>query len=89
MRKIGKNIVILADGCFDPIHAGHIQHLNYSRKLGTYLVVNTNPDYVIWEKRPLIGPFLKENERKIYLKSLPFVDQVLSMTTIDALDKIL
>ena len=83
-----EKIVILADGCFDPIHEGHIKHLIYSSELGTYLVVNTNPDYVIWEKRPLIGPFLAENERKMYLKSFPFVDKVLSMPSIDALREI-
>ena len=84
-----KKIVVLADGCFDPMHSGHLEHLRSSKKLGSYLIVNTNPDSVIWEKRPLVGPFLTVNERKSFIKSLPFVDKVTSMMTVQALGEII
>ena len=83
-----KKIVVLADGCFDPMHSGHLEHLMSSKKLGSYLIVNTNPDSVIWKKRPLVGPFLTANERKSFIKSLPFVDEVTSMMTVQALGEI-
>ena len=49
-----KQIVALPEGCFDRIHREHLENLLYSKNLGSCLVVNTNPDYVIWEKRTLI-----------------------------------
>jgi rfaE bifunctional protein nucleotidyltransferase chain/domain len=42
-RKEGKTIV-LANGCFDLIHVGHIRYLQEARKMGDVLVVALNSD---------------------------------------------
>ena len=31
--------IVLADGCFDVIHVGHIEHLEEARKIGSHLIV--------------------------------------------------
>ena len=85
---MNKKLIILADGCFDPLHSGHIEHLIAARKLGSHLIVNTNPDSVIIAKRPGIGPFLAGNDRIKLISSLPFVDKTISLPTVDAIKKI-
>jgi len=42
-RKKGKTIV-LANGCFDLIHVGHIRYLQGAKKMGDLLVVALNSD---------------------------------------------
>ena len=82
-----KELIVLADGCFDPLHSGHIEHLKAASKLGSHLIVNTNPDSIIWKKRPKVGPFLTKNNRKALLETLPFIDKVTSMRTVQVLEK--
>ena len=36
--------VVLANGCFDVLHAGHIRYLQGARALGDILVVGINSD---------------------------------------------
>ena len=80
--------IILADGCFDPFHEGHIHYLRAAKELGTKLIVNMATDREIWLKRPSIGPFLKECVRKQLLESLRFVDSVVVIDTAEALNEI-
>jgi len=83
-----KKVTVLVDGCFDPIHDGHIEHFKSARNLGSYLVVNTNPDSVIIIKRPKIGPFLIAEDRKKLISSFPFVDKAISLSSVDAIKEI-
>ena len=39
-----KNAVIVS-GYFNPIHKGHIEYINLSKKLGDYLIVIVNNDF--------------------------------------------
>ena len=82
---MNKELIVLADGCFDPLHSGHIEHLIATRKLGSRLIVNTNPDSVIIAKRPSIGPFLIAKDRKALIHSFPFVDKVTNMFSVEAI----
>ncbi len=74
-------IKVLADGCLDPLHEGHIAYLEAAKALGNYLVVNTVTDAEIWQKRPTIGPFLPAESRLTVLRSLRAVDEVVVMDT--------
>ncbi len=74
-RKIGANIV-LANGCFDLMHVGHIRYLAGAKALGHILVVGVNSDR---QARALKGegrPFMPENERAEIVSALRFVDLV-------------
>lgn len=68
-------ITVLAHGCFDLLHAGHIDHLREAKKLGDKLVVSiTGDDYVgkgAWR------PAYSSDHRAAHLQSLAFVDQVI------------
>jgi len=45
--------VVLANGCFDLLHAGHVRYLDSARRQGDVLVVAVNSDA---SARPLKGP---------------------------------
>jgi rfaE bifunctional protein nucleotidyltransferase chain/domain len=45
--------VVLANGCFDLLHAGHVRYLDGARRQGDVLVVAVNSDSSV---RPLKGP---------------------------------
>ncbi len=75
MRKEGKTIVF-TNGCFDIIHAGHVDYLIKAKSLGDVLIVGMNSDASIrrikGEKRPII----EENLRAKVLANLKPVDYV-------------
>jgi len=68
-------IRVLACGCFDPLHIGHLRHLQAARCLGDHLMVAlTHDDYV--GKGPG-RPIFNWNEREAMLSALRFVDGVM------------
>lgn len=81
-------VVVLADGCIDPLHEGHVAYLEAAKALGTKLIVNTVTDAEIWQKRPKIGPFLPFASRQIVIQGLRSVDEVVTMDTLDALQTV-
>jgi rfaE bifunctional protein nucleotidyltransferase chain/domain len=76
-RRRGDGLrVVLANGCFDLFHAGHVRYLAGARRLGDVLVVGINSDR---QTRRLKGdgrPYMPENERAEVVSSLRCVDIV-------------
>lgn len=74
-ERTGKRVVF-TNGCFDIIHAGHVDYLEKAKKLGDILVVGLNSDSSVkrikGEKRPIIP---QEMRAKV-LSSLKPVDYV-------------
>ena len=74
-RRSGESIV-LANGCFDLLHVGHIRYLAAAKALGDCLVVGVNSDE---QARKLKGegrPAVNEIERAEVIAALRFVDLV-------------
>jgi len=71
----GKKIV-LANGCFDLIHVGHIRYLRESKKRGDILVVAVNSDSSIRQLKGEGRPILEEKERVEIISSFYFVDYI-------------
>ena len=68
--------VVLANGCFDLLHVGHLRYLAGAKALGDLLVVGVNSDA---QARRLKGegrPFMPEMERAEILAALKVVDLV-------------
>ena len=68
--------IVLANGCFDLFHVGHIRYLAGAKALGGTLVVGVNSDK---QARILKGagrPFMPENERAELVSALRCVDLV-------------
>jgi rfaE bifunctional protein nucleotidyltransferase chain/domain len=74
-KKEGKTIV-LANGCFDVLHAGHVRYLEGARALGNLLVVGINSDGQVSRLKGEGRPILPERDRSEIVASLEAVDLV-------------
>ncbi len=75
-RAAGKHIV-LANGCFDVLHVGHVRYLQGARAEGDVLVVGINSDSSAARLKGPGRPFLDENARAQLVAALACVDFVL------------
>ncbi|MGD9347371.1 MAG: adenylyltransferase/cytidyltransferase family protein [Candidatus Aminicenantes bacterium] len=74
-KRDGKRIV-LANGCFDLIHVGHIRYLKEAKAQGNILVVALNSDSSVRKLKGEGRPILNEEERVEIISSFYFVDYV-------------
>lgn len=74
-RRKGAKIV-LANGCFDLFHVGHIRYLAGAKALGDCLIVALNSDARVRELKGGGRPFMPETERAEIVSALKFVDYV-------------
>lgn len=72
-RASGKRIV-LTNGCFDVIHAGHVAYLREARGLGDILVVGVNADEQVTALKGPQRPIFNEQERLEILGELKCID---------------
>jgi rfaE bifunctional protein nucleotidyltransferase chain/domain len=68
--------VVLANGCFDILHVGHVRYLEGARRLGDTLVVAINSDRSVRALKGEGRPILNENERVALVSALRCVDHV-------------
>jgi rfaE bifunctional protein nucleotidyltransferase chain/domain len=70
--------IVFTNGCFDIVHAGHIQYLFETSKLADYLIVGINSDNSVkrLEKSPA-RPLQNEFSRSSVIAALGFVDAVI------------
>jgi cytidyltransferase-like protein len=66
--------IVIVSGYFDPLHVGHIECMELSKKLGDKLVIILNNDNQCSMKKG--KPFMPQEERKKIVESLKFVDDV-------------
>ena len=74
-RAAGRRVV-LTNGCFDILHAGHVALLEAARREGDVLVVALNSDASVRGLKGEGRPVLPEHERAEALVSLEAVDRV-------------
>jgi len=75
LRRRGKRIV-LANGCFDLLHVGHIRYLEAARRLGDVLFVGVNSDAAVARLKGQGRPLMPVAERMEILSALRDVDHV-------------
>ncbi|WP_297453844.1 D-glycero-beta-D-manno-heptose 1-phosphate adenylyltransferase [Persephonella sp.] len=75
-KKEGKKIVF-TNGCFDIIHAGHVDYLEKAKALGDVLVVGLNSDESIRRIKGKDRPVNIQEHRKRVLEALKPVDLVI------------
>lgn len=68
--------IVLANGCFDVLHAGHIRYLQGARALGDVLVVGINSDAQVTRLKGEGRPILPEHDRAEIVASLESVTLV-------------
>jgi rfaE bifunctional protein nucleotidyltransferase chain/domain len=75
LRAEGRRIV-LANGCFDLLHVGHVRYLSAARALGDVLFVGLNSDAAVSRLKGPGRPVLPAAERAEILGALRVVDHV-------------
>ena len=68
--------IILANGCFDVLHVGHIRYLTGAKAIGGFLVVAINSDEQVQKLKGAGRPVQNENERAEIVASIRGVDAV-------------
>ena len=74
-HRSGRKIV-LANGCFDTLHVGHIRYLEGARSEGDILVVAVNSDSSVSALKGAGRPILRETARAALVSALRAVDYV-------------
>lgn len=78
---------VLANGCFDPFHYGHLLYLQEARKYGDTLIVAVTVDE--WVNKGPGRPAFKLHERMAMVKALAIVDEVIpSVSGVEAVYKV-
>jgi rfaE bifunctional protein nucleotidyltransferase chain/domain len=75
LRAGGKRIV-LANGCFDLLHVGHIRYLHDARQLGDVLFCGLNDDAAVARLKGPGRPVMPAEERAEILQALRDVDHI-------------
>ena len=74
--KAKGSMIVLANGCFDVLHAGHVRYLQGARALGDVLVVGINSDAQVARLKGAGRPILPEHDRAEIIASLEAVSLV-------------
>lgn len=79
-------LTVLADGCWDILHVGHLRHLEEARSMGGFLIVGVTRDKFVNKGKG--RPLVPEDERMELLRAFHCVSLViLCEDSIDALRK--
>jgi len=74
-RRTGEQVV-MANGCFDVLHVGHVRYLKAAKELGGKLIVAVNADDSVRGLKGEGRPVMPESERAEILAALEAVDAV-------------
>lgn len=75
LKNEGKKVVF-TNGCFDILHAGHVDYLTKARACGDALIVGLNSDASVRRIKGDKRPIINEYERASLLSALRAVDYV-------------
>lgn len=79
LREAGRNLVV-TNGCFDLLHAGHVTYLEQARSLGDALLVGLNGDDAVRKLKGADRPINNEQDRALVLAALESISGVCIFT---------
>jgi len=82
-KRVEGRKVVLANGCFDILHVGHVRYLESAKALGDVLVVAINDDTSVRRLKGPRRPILPIGERMALVDALESVDYVVSFPEAD------
>ena len=71
-----KKKIVFTNGCFDILHAGHVDYLAKAKALGDVLVVGLNSDSSVKKLKGKYRPIVSQSNRAKVLSGLESVDMV-------------
>jgi rfaE bifunctional protein nucleotidyltransferase chain/domain len=75
LRELGRSVVF-TNGCFDVLHAGHVEYLAWARAQGDALIVGLNEDESVRRIKGKSRPIVPFARRAVLLLGLRSVDVV-------------
>lgn len=72
--------IVMTNGCFDILHAGHVSYLDQARQLGDKLVVAINSDESVRQLKGTGRPFNNLEQRMTVIAALESVDWVIALS---------
>ncbi|MDX1513559.1 MAG: D-glycero-beta-D-manno-heptose 1-phosphate adenylyltransferase, partial [Gammaproteobacteria bacterium] len=72
--------IVMTNGCFDILHAGHTEYLSKARAFGDRLVVAVNDDESVARLKGAMRPVNRLEDRMVVLAALGCVDWVVSFS---------
>jgi D-beta-D-heptose 7-phosphate kinase/D-beta-D-heptose 1-phosphate adenosyltransferase len=69
-------LTVMTNGCFDLLHAGHVDFLRRCRLLGDHLVVAINSDQSVQRLKGSGRPIYSQHERICIVSALRYVSEV-------------
>jgi len=75
-HRRGKKTIVFTNGCFDVIHRGHIEYLEFCKSQGDVLVVGLNSDSSVNIIKGPARPINNQQDRAVVLAALEMVDYI-------------
>ena len=85
--RMGK-MVVFTNGCFDILHAGHVDYLKKARDFGDLLVVGINSDHSVRTIKGIQRPIIPQKQRAEVLCALECINYVVIFDQPDPLETI-
>lgn len=75
LKKQNK-VIVFTNGCFDILHAGHIDYLQKAKELGDVLIVGVNSDDSVKRIKGSKRPIVKQEYRLRLLEGITSIDHL-------------
>ena len=82
-------VTVWTNGCFDILHRGHLEMLQYARSLGSKLIVGIDSDQKVREDKGSDRPINTQTDRYFMLQSLQCVDDVVIFNSREDLESLI
>ena len=76
-------VKVITYGTYDLLHYGHIRLLERAKALGDYLIVAAQDSDFILKYKPKAQVMNSTEDRKYMIKSIRYVDEVITYTDVD------
>ncbi len=83
LRRVKRGRIVLAGGCFDILHIGHVRFLSEARKMGDYLVILLENDEKVKKLKGKNRPIFTQEIRAETLSALICVDLVVVLPAME------
>ena len=82
-------VTVWTNGCFDLLHRGHLEMLQYARSLGSKLIVGIDSDQKVKEDKGITRPINTQADRSFMLRALRCVDEVMIFNSKEELESLI
>lgn len=83
-----KETIVFTNGCFDVLHRGHIEYLQYCKSLGDIVVLGLNSDRSVRQLKGPERPINNQHDRAAVLAAMESIDYIAIFDELDPLELI-